>query len=74
MYFIGLDKKARLVLPLEIREAIEIKKGEKILLSISAAKEGKISMELAKAPDNIELYPYSRNGAYVKKRGEKYEK
>ncbi len=64
-FLIRLDRKARLVLPLEIREAIGIKTGEKILLSVSVAKENKVTIEVAKAPD-VESCPYSRNGAYVK--------
>lgn len=71
-----LDKKARLVLPIEIREAIGIEPDKKILISVSAVKDGKVTIEIAKAPQNIEsdseLQPYSRNGSYlVKKRGVK---
>jgi len=52
--FIRLDRKARLVLPLEIRDAIGIKTGDKILLSVSAVKNGKVIIELAKASENTE--------------------
>ncbi|MBU0532756.1 AbrB/MazE/SpoVT family DNA-binding domain-containing protein [Candidatus Micrarchaeota archaeon] len=62
-----LDKKARLVLPLEIREAINIKTGDKILFSVSSATDGKITIEVAKAPKNLDSYPCSKNGAYVKR-------
>jgi hypothetical protein len=62
-------------LPLEIREAIRVRPCEKILLSVSSVEEGKLIMELARAPDNLESYAYSRNGAYVKsKKRCKYEK
>lgn len=63
-----LDKKGRLVLPLEIRDAINIKTGEKILLSIGAAKDGKVDVKIAKAPEGIESYAFSKNGSYVKKK------
>ncbi|HIE53990.1 MAG TPA: hypothetical protein EYP90_02215 [Chromatiaceae bacterium] len=57
---------------MEIREAIGIKKGEKILLSVSAAEDGKVTIEVAKAPENLESdfeqRPYSRNGAYLRKK------
>jgi AbrB family looped-hinge helix DNA binding protein len=69
---IRLDKKGRLVLPLEIREAIEIKTGEKILLSVSAANDGKVIVEIAKAPEDIETQAFSRNGAYVRGKNTKF--
>ena len=65
---IRLDRKARLVLPLEIRDAIGIKAGDKILLSVIAANDGKVTIELAKAPENIKSCAYSRNAGYVEKR------
>jgi hypothetical protein len=52
---------------LEIREAIGIETGDKILLSISTAKNGKVRIEVAKAPEDIESYSCSKNGAYVKR-------
>jgi sRNA-binding carbon storage regulator CsrA len=55
---------------LEIREAIGIKIGEKILLSVSAAQGGNVTIGIAKAPAEIESCAYSRNGAYVKKNNE----
>jgi len=64
--FIRLDNKARLVLPLEIRDALGIRKNEKILLSFSDAKGKKITVDLAKAPENVESRAFSRNGSYVK--------
>lgn len=66
-----LDSKARLVLPLEIRDAIKIKPGEKILLSVSAANEGKMTLVLAKAPNALtsdEVIISSKNAAYVKRK------
>ena len=66
MFFIRLDSKARLVLPLEIRDAIGIRNGEKILLSISAAQGGKVIVGVVKAPENMESCAFSRNGSYVK--------
>ena len=79
MYFIRLDNKGRLVLPLEIRDALQIKNGEKIRLSVSSSDKSKVLVELAKAPLDYESEPYSRNGSYIlpnssskpKKRGEK---
>ena len=65
---IKLDKKGRLVLPLEIRDAMDIKPGEKILLSFRAASNGDIKLKVAKAPVDIESQAYSRNGAYVKEK------
>ena len=65
---IRLDKKGRLVLPLEIRDAINIKPGEKILLSVSSAKNSKVIVEIAKAPENIESQKCSRNAAYIKQK------
>lgn len=38
-YVIALDSKARLVLPLEVRDALGVRKNEKILFSVSAAKD-----------------------------------
>jgi len=77
MYFICLDKKGRLVLPLEIRDALGIKTNGKILFSVSAAQGGKdgsggrIIIELAKAPENIDGIPCSKNCKTI--RGENYE-
>jgi hypothetical protein len=34
---------------------------------VSAVNDGKVIIEIAKAPENIESCAYSRNGAYVKK-------
>lgn len=67
--FIRLDRKARLVLPLEIRDAIGIKTGDKILFSVSADEAGKIVITLAKASDKDAGVKCSRNCAY-KKEGE----
>ncbi|MFH1394452.1 MAG: hypothetical protein ABII71_03725 [Candidatus Micrarchaeota archaeon] len=59
---------------MEIREAIGVKKGEKILLSLGVVGNGKVTVRIAKAPENITMCAYSRNGAYVKdKRGETNE-
>jgi bifunctional DNA-binding transcriptional regulator/antitoxin component of YhaV-PrlF toxin-antitoxin module len=66
--FIRLDSKARLVLPLEIRDAIGIKTGDKILFSASATEKGGVVVKLAKAPDNLESCACSRNAGYVKKK------
>jgi len=73
MFFIRLDSKARLVLPLEIRDAIGIKTGDKILLSVSAVQDGKVAIELAKAPENLESCACSRNAGYVEKKKTKME-
>ncbi len=71
MYFIRLDKKGRLVLPLEIRDALRIKNGDRILLSVSSADSGKVVLEVAKAPERIESDSYSRNGSYVRDKFDK---
>lgn len=64
-YVIALDSKARLVLPLEIRDALGVRKNEKILFSVSTARQGDnggiISIEIAKAPDNIDGTTCSKN-------------
>ncbi|MFP3950480.1 MAG: AbrB/MazE/SpoVT family DNA-binding domain-containing protein [Candidatus Micrarchaeia archaeon] len=62
-----LDKKGRLVLPLEIRDALGIKNGEKILLSVSSAKDSAVTIRVAKALPDSECCPYSRNGSYARK-------
>jgi len=54
---------------LEIRDAIGIKTGDKILLSVSAAGDGRVVIELAKASDKNIGVKCSRNCAY-KKEGE----
>jgi AbrB family looped-hinge helix DNA binding protein len=64
---VRLDKKGRLVLPLEIRDAINIRPGQKIILSFGPAQCGIVRIEVAKAPEGIESCAYSRNGAYVRK-------
>jgi bifunctional DNA-binding transcriptional regulator/antitoxin component of YhaV-PrlF toxin-antitoxin module len=65
---IALDSKARLVLPLEIRDALGVKKNEKILFSFSAAKNGRVLVKVAKATvvnaDNF--VTYSKNSAAAK--------
>lgn len=68
--FIRLDRKARLVLPLEIRDAIGIKSGDKILLSVSAAGDGRVVVELAKALEDSDsrVQVYSRNSGYLKEK------
>lgn len=68
--FIRLDRKARLVLPLEIRDAIGIKTGDKLLLSVSAAEDDRVVIEIAKAPENSDskVQAYSRNVGYLKKK------
>lgn len=53
-------------MPLEIRDALGIRKNERILLSFADAKGKKIAVELAKAPENVESCAFSRNGGYVK--------
>ena len=70
-YIIALDSKARLVLPLEIRDYLGIGKKEKLLLSASAADGGKVTLSIAKAPEfsETELRLCSKNGAYVLRKG-----
>ncbi|NYZ73873.1 hypothetical protein H0O00_01905 [Candidatus Micrarchaeota archaeon] len=52
---------------MEIRDAIGIEINGKILISASAAKDGKVILEVAKAPENIESCACSRNAGYVEK-------
>jgi len=71
-YLIRLDSKARLVLPLEIREALGIETNGKIVISVSSAQVGKVILELSKASNSdIEnSISFSKNGKYLnKKRG-----
>ncbi|MEW6748234.1 MAG: AbrB/MazE/SpoVT family DNA-binding domain-containing protein [Candidatus Micrarchaeota archaeon] len=63
-FWIRLDRKARLVLPLEIRESLALKSGEKILLSVSAVGDGKVTMVVAKAGGKDSGVKCSRNCAY----------
>ena len=73
-YLIALDSKARLVLPLEIREALGIKTNGKITISVSTIQDGKVILKLSKASDSdiANSISFSKNGKYL--RGEKYEK
>lgn len=62
-YCIALDSKARLVLPLEIRDALGIPKKGKILFSVSAAGRGAFLVEIRKASGSPADYvPFSKNG------------
>ncbi|MEK6978917.1 MAG: AbrB/MazE/SpoVT family DNA-binding domain-containing protein [Candidatus Micrarchaeota archaeon] len=77
-YVIALDSKARLVLPLEIREALGIETNGKIIIRIasgswpvaSSQKPGanSIIIELAKASDSdmANGRKFSRNCAYLR--------
>jgi bifunctional DNA-binding transcriptional regulator/antitoxin component of YhaV-PrlF toxin-antitoxin module len=59
---------------LEIRDALGIGKGDKLLLSVSSSDDKKVTIVVAKAPEGIESCACSRNGAYVKrKRGVQYD-
>ena len=71
-YIIALDSKARLVLPLELRDALGIKNRDKILLSVSAGRDGRVIIELAKANGALAEVKCSRNCAYLKE-GERDE-
>ncbi len=53
---------------MEIRDAIGIRTGEKILLNVSAAQGGRINASIARAPENVESCAFSRNGSYVEKK------
>lgn len=48
-FWIRLDSKARLVLPLEIRDSLGIEKNGKILLSVSQGQDGNFILGVAKA-------------------------
>jgi len=65
VYVIALDSKARLVLPLEIRDALGVRKNEKILFSVSNARpednDRIVIIEIAKAPGSIDGTPCSKN-------------
>lgn len=69
IFFIRLDKKGRLVLPLEIREAIGIETNGKIRISVSNFSSGKVLLELARANDDSVSISYSKNGKYIMKNG-----
>ena len=73
MYFIRLDSKGRLVLPLEIREAIGIETNGNLLVKVIATsgKSNVVRVELSKASDTqlAEGISYSKNGKYVMKEG-----
>ena len=76
-FFIGLDSKGRLVLPLEIREALGIKTNGKIAITISDSgairRSDRVILELAKASENdiASSISFSKNGRYLKeKRGD----
>ena len=64
---IRLDAKARLVLPLLIRDRFNIKPKDQVLLSVSAISENSITIVLAKAPENCQLNSrvFSKNGRYL---------
>ena len=72
---IALDSKARLVLPLEIREALGIETNGKILIKIldsaSTGRINSVTLKITKASDSdiAAGISYSRNGKYLKKRG-----
>lgn len=68
-FLICLDSKARLVLPLEIREAIGIETNGKILVSVSAGQSDKVILELSKASDRDAAgsVTCSKNCAYARK-------
>ncbi|MEW6721998.1 MAG: hypothetical protein AB1324_01935 [Candidatus Micrarchaeota archaeon] len=66
IFFIRLDRKGRLVLPLEIQEAIRTETDGKILLSVSAVSCGRASVSISKAPENAESCAF--NGSYLRKK------
>lgn len=59
---------------MEIRDAIGIKTGEKILLSVSAAGDGRIIIGIAKAPEGVESCACSRNAGYAEKKRTNFAK
>lgn len=67
--FIRLDKKARLVLPLEIRNLVGVKPSEQVLIEV--LEEGKsMVVRITKPSERAGGISYSKNGKYV---GETYE-
>lgn len=66
-----MDAKARLVLPLSVREKLKIKPKDLILLSVSnisgSGENKKITLVLAKAPENSSGLAFSKNGSFLKK-------
>jgi bifunctional DNA-binding transcriptional regulator/antitoxin component of YhaV-PrlF toxin-antitoxin module len=66
-----LDAKARLVLPLSIRDCLNIKSKDQILLSVSSISENFVTIKLAKAPEicQLNLRVFSKNGSYIKNKG-----
>jgi bifunctional DNA-binding transcriptional regulator/antitoxin component of YhaV-PrlF toxin-antitoxin module len=64
-----LDAKARLVLPLSVRDRLNIKPKDLILLSVSSVsgEDKKITLVLAKAPEDSSGLAFSKNGSFLKK-------
>jgi bifunctional DNA-binding transcriptional regulator/antitoxin component of YhaV-PrlF toxin-antitoxin module len=65
--FIRLDSKARLVLPLEIREKLAVGRKEKLLISCADDGGEKITIRLAKAQERAISRAYSKNGSEITK-------
>ncbi len=70
MYFIRLDKKGRLVLPSEIREALGVETNGKMVISVSTAqpKFNSINLSISRASDSqvANSISFSKNGKYLK--------
>jgi hypothetical protein len=69
--FIRLDSKARLVLPLLLREGLGIAKGgpkDTVKIKVLSAADGKICLELAQPNETsiADALPFSKNGKEVK--------
>lgn len=77
-YLIALDAKGRLVLPLEIREALEIETNGKILISISSSSKTQdtklktVIVEITTPSDSdvANSVAFSKNGRYLRKEGD----
>jgi bifunctional DNA-binding transcriptional regulator/antitoxin component of YhaV-PrlF toxin-antitoxin module len=68
-FFIRLDNKGRLVLPLEIREALGLEKNGTVSISVSAGRgRGSILLDLSKCSEASGGVPYSKNGRYQSKK------
>lgn len=72
IYFIRLDKKGRLVLPLEIRDKLTIPTNGSVLIKVLASDSATVTVSLSKPSDadTANSIPFSKNGKYVKRRVE----
>jgi AbrB family looped-hinge helix DNA binding protein len=65
---IRLDKKGRLVLPLEIRDSLGVTPGDRVLLRIGSLQGGIASVRISRADPEMVAIPCSRNAGYIRRR------